>query len=245
MEEYQQMLGFLPPTSNAEYHYHTLDTSVINGPVDWRAQKKVNAVKNQGSCGSCWAFSAVSAAESKHAIVSGQLVQLSEQQLVDCSHNSNYGCNGGMYDRAWADVQKQGGFMKSSDYPYTGKVGSCRFSASKVAAKVTGYHMVQRNSPDQLKAALAKGPVSVGIAASSKAFQSYRSGIFNDAGCGTRLDHAVTAVGWGSEGGKEFFIVRNSWGAGWGESGYIRMAAVTSGSGVCGLYQYPAYPDTN
>jgi len=134
--------------------------------------------------------------------------------------------------------------MKQQDYPYTGRQGSCRFSSSKAVVKVTGYRLVQRNSPDQLKAALAMGPVSVGISAGNRAFQSYKGGIFNGAGCGTQTDHAVVAVGWGSQGGQEFFLIRNSWGASWGEQGYIRMA-VTGGAGVCGLYAYPAYVDTN
>jgi len=106
MEEYKRLLGFRPPEDNEHLHFHKFDTSVSNGPVDWKAKGKVNPVKNQGSCGSCWAFSAVASAESKHAINSGQLLQLSEQQLVDCSKSSNYGCSGGMYDRAWGDVKK-------------------------------------------------------------------------------------------------------------------------------------------
>lgn len=131
-QEYKRLLGGVPEISSGENDvYAHLDYSAINGPIDWRAQGKVNAVKNQGSCGSCWAFSATSTVESKHAIRTGALLQLSEQQLVDCSHSSNNGCNGGMYDRAWKDVKSMGGQEKSADYPYTGKDGSCKFSSSK------------------------------------------------------------------------------------------------------------------
>lgn len=241
--EYKRLLGAMEAGAEIEkLSIHKFEAS--NGPVDWRSSGKVNAVKDQGTCGSCWAFSATSAVESKHAIRSGQLVQLSEQQLVDCSHSSNYGCQGGMYDRAWSDTQSMGGQQTASSYPYTGRQGGCRFNKASAVVQVTGQRRVTPNNPDQLKAALGTGPVSVALSAGNRAFQSYKSGVFDGAGCGTQIDHAVVAVGWGTENGRDYFIIRNSWGPNWGERGYIRLAA-TGGVGVCGVLQYPAYPETN
>ena len=179
-----------------------------------------------------------------HAIKTGSLQRGSEQQLVDCSHTYNYGCQGGMYDRAWNDLRTQGGLQTESSYPYTGSQGSCRFNKGSVFATPTSSRLVQANNPEQIKAALANGPVSIGLSAGNSAFQSYRSGVWNGAGCGTQLDHAVLAVGWGNQNGQDFFIVRNSWGATWGESGYIRLLS-QGGLGTCGMNQYPAQVTTN
>ncbi len=243
-EEYQQLLGARDIELSEPHHIHAFDENNIpNGGIDWRTQGKVNAVKNQGSCGSCWAFSAVSSAESIHAIKTGQLARLSEQEVVDCSHSGNQGCNGGMYDRAWSDIQKLGGFMSESSYPYTGRQGTCRFNKANVQASPTGYRLIQANNPAQIKAALNNGPVSIALAAGNNGFQSYRSGVYNGAGCGTQIDHAVVAVGWGNN-GQDYFIIRNSWGGSWGEQGYIRLLS-QNGVGTCGMNQYPAQVSTN
>ena len=132
-EEYNALLGLKDVELQANGHVHHFDEAA-NGPVDWRQSGKVNSVKNQGSCGSCWAFSAVSSVESMHAIKTGSLQRGSEQQLVDCSHTYNYGCQGGMYDRAWNDLRTMGGLQTESSYPYTGAQGSCRFNKASVFA---------------------------------------------------------------------------------------------------------------
>ena len=211
----------------------------VNGPIDWRSQGKVNAVKNQGNCGSCWAFSATATMESIHAINKGQLNRLSEQEVVDCSHTGNNGCSGGMYDRAWNDMQKLGGFQTESSYPYTAKAGTCRFNKGSVAAIPAGQTQIRRNDPNAIKAALVNGPVSIALAAGNPYFQGYKGGVLSDSRCPTQIDHAVVAVGWGTTGSQDYFIIRNSWGASWGEQGHIRIAAA-SGAGVCGMNTYPA-----
>lgn len=131
-----------------------------------------------------------------------------------------------------------------SDYQYTGKDGSCQANASEGKVLVTQIHNVKAESVDQLKAAIAKGPVSVTIDAETTTFQMYNAGILDSAECGTELDHAVAAVGYGTENGQDFYIVRNSWGASWGENGYIRIAA-KDGKGICGIQQVSLYPSTN
>jgi len=133
--------------------------------------------------------------------------------------------------------------MAESDYPYTARDGSCKAKqGSKI--RVQGYKNVQANSVPALKSAIAAGPTSVTIEADQMVFQMYTGGILDSTSCGTNLDHAVTAVGYGSESGKDYYIVRNSWGASWGEQGYIRIAAV-SGAGICGIQEESLYPSTN
>jgi len=121
-----------------------------------------------------------------------------------------------------------------SDYPYTAHTGSCSFNASLGKVKVERVNTVPSNSVEQLKAAIASGPVSVTVQADTSVFQMYSSGILDSEECGTNLDHAITAVGFGTEGGQDFYIVRNSWGASWGDHGYIKIAAV-EGAGICGI----------
>lgn len=133
----------------------------------------------------------------------------------------------------------------TADYPYTARDGTCRKSSVPVEVKVTQVHSVQKGSSAQLIAAINKGPVSVTVEADRPAFQQYQSGILNSSSCGTSLDHAITAVGYGTEGAVQYYIVRNSWGASWGESGYIKIAATASGSGICGIQQISVWPNTN
>jgi len=136
------------------------------------------------------------------------------------------------------------GMELESVYPYTGVDGTCKYSAASGKVKVTKFADVTVDSVDQLKAAIAQGPVSVAIEADKMVFQFYSGGIFNNAACGTNLDHGVVAVGYGTENGTTYYIVRNSWGASWGESGYIRIAAV-AGEGICGIQMDPSWPTTN
>jgi C1A family cysteine protease len=181
-------------------------------PVDWRG--KMNAVRNQGSCGSCWSFAATATFEGRYAIKKGSKVELSEQQMVDCATACN-GCGGGWSSRALQYIQSAGGQMSRASYPYTGVKGSCKFSSTKVAARVSAVSGVS-----DAKSAVASGPVAVYLQATS-AFQGYGGGIFNGV-CG-QYNHAVTVVGWGASGSSEYWIIRNSWGSGWGESGHIRV----------------------
>lgn len=215
--------------------------NVVPESVDWRTQNKVSAVKNQGSCGSCWAFSAVGALEGLNAIKNNNLVQFSEQQLVDCSQKQgNEGCNGGLMDSAFQYVIENG--IETEDvYPYTGSDDTCVASAGKSSFKIGGFVDVPQNSSAQLKAAIALNPVSVAIEADGFWFQFYFGGVFNSS-CGTDLDHGVLAVGYGSENGQNYWIVKNSWGGSWGESGYIRIADNGDGPGLCGILMSASYP---
>lgn len=134
--------------------------------------------------------------------------------------------------------------MTTTNYPYTGRDGTCKYNSALTTGKgATGYVTIAANDPDAMKMALAGQPLAVSIEADQSLFQNYVSGIFDSAECGTMLNHAVIVVGWGvdAESQEEYWTVRNSWGAAWGEAGYIRMA-ITSGAGICGVQIEPLYP---
>jgi len=216
------------------------DESDNGATKDWRSAGGVNSVKNQGGCGSCWAFGATAGTEHAHWRASGSLLNLSEQQLVDCSPY-DHGCNGGFHTNAWTYLRSHPQ-MLTSQYPYTGRAGSCRASGGSVT--VSGWQSVSRGSVSQHKAALNTGVVSIALAAGNSQFQMYRSGILDSTACPTQIDHAVAMVGYGNEGGKDYWIVRNSWGSGWGDRGYIRIAA-HEGAGICGCQNYSYLVATN
>jgi len=203
-----------------------------SGGIDWRTKGAVNAVKNQGQCGSCWAFSANMAMEGAHFIASGSLLSFAEQQLVDCS-KSNYGCNGGMQPTSFT-YYKSNFAMAESSYSYTAKNGTCRYDGRGTGVKASSYKMVTANSPSAIKAALNVQPVSILVDAEQGVFSSYKSGIMDSASCGTSLDHAVGMVGYGSENGVEYWIMRNSWGTYWGDQGYMEIKIVNNSPGICG-----------
>jgi C1A family cysteine protease len=216
-----------------------LDETSVPTSVDWRTQGAVTPIKNQGQCGSCWSFSTTGSLEGLHFIKNGTLLSFSEQQLVDCSSSyGNDGCNGGLMDDAFKYVEAKGVELEST-YPYTAKSGTCKYVASKTVFKNTGYSDVAVNSPTQLQAAVAQGPVSIAIEADQSAFQQYTSGIISS-NCGTSLDHGVLIVGYASN----YWIVKNSWGTTWGLQGYVNIATGTqnNGAGVCGINSDPSYP---
>ncbi|KAF8098932.1 hypothetical protein N665_0255s0009 [Sinapis alba] len=221
-----------------------VNKEVLPETVDWRRKGAVNAIKNQGSCGSCWAFSTAAAVEGINKIVTGELISLSEQELVDCDRSYNQGCNGGLMDYAFQFIMKNGGLNTEQDYPYHGSNGKCN-SLLKNSRVVTidGYEDVPTEDETALKRAVSYQPVSVAIEAGGRVFQHYQSGIFTGK-CGTDMDHAVVAVGYGSENGVDYWIVRNSWGQRWGEDGYIRMERnlASSKSGKCGIAIEASYP---
>lgn len=212
--------------------------------VDWRTKGAVNPVKDQGQCGSCWAFSATSAIESAWFLSGKTLSNLAEQELVDCGGSTgNYGCNGGWMDWAFQYIINAGGQELTSDYPYTAVDGSCKFTPSKVAAKISKYVDIPQNNCDSLLTAIAQQPVSVAIAANAIMF--YNSGVFASTTCGTSLNHGVTAVGYDTDPTtkQNYYIVRNSWSASWGEQGYIRMSRdVQTSTGICGICMVASYP---
>jgi len=210
-----------------------LNTNDIPTSIDWRTLGAVGPVKNQGACGSCWSFSTTGDVEGSHFLKTGKFVSLSEQDLVDCDHNGDQGCNGGLPTNAFESIIQAGGIESESDYPYKGIDGQCQFQKSKVAVTISNYTCVAPDE-EQIAAYLAtNGPLSIGINANT--LQFYFGGIVNpwDILCSPKhLDHGVLMVGYGVEGNTPYWIVKNSWGEGWGEKGYFR---IIRNKNKCGL----------
>ncbi|CAL9758747.1 unnamed protein product [Musa acuminata subsp. burmannicoides] len=223
------------------YVHHAGDE--LPASVDWRAEGAVAAVKDQGRCASGWAFATIAAVEGINKIVTGDLIRLSEQELVDCDTAYNLGCNGGIVDYAFAFIISNGGIDTEDDYPYKGHEDKCNWLRKNAkAVSIDGFEDVPTNDEKALLKAVANQPVSVAIEAGSREFQLYRSGVFTGR-CGTDLDHGAVIVGYGTDHGKDYWIVRNSWGEDWGEAGYIRMErSVNTSAGKCGIAMLPSYP---
>jgi len=214
--------------------------------VDWRTEGYVTDVKNQGHCGSCWAFSATGSMEGAWFKKQNKLVSLSEQNLVDCDKQS-LGCKGGSMEQAFEFVIKNGGIDTEESYPYKGVDGHCSFNTTNVGASITSFKRIKSGDEKQLLKEVAKiGPISVGIDASRPSFHLYKEGIYYEKTCSsTKLDHGVLVVGYGEDKNEnkengEYWIVKNSWGPTWGMKGYINMSRNKDNN--CGIATDPSYP---
>ncbi|KAI5567742.1 hypothetical protein BDE02_13G111900 [Populus trichocarpa] len=191
--------------TNEEFKFTYLGFQKLPAAVDWRKKGAVTPIKDQGQCGSCWAFSAVAAVEGINKIKTGKLVSLSEQELMECDVSSDtQGCEGGDMKITFQYIKKIGGITTENDYPYKGKDGTCQKKKT-------------RDHANRVQAAVAQQPVSVAIDAGNFEFQLYSSGIFSGS-CADQLNHGVAAVGYGESRGREYWLVKNSWGRDWGES---------------------------
>jgi len=212
--------------------------------IDWRDEHKVSSVKNQGQCGSCWAFSSVGATESAWAIKHNQLYNLSEQELVDCS-SENHGCEGGEMDFAFQYIMNHS-LCTNLSYPYiANNDNTCAINQCKPIVHISNYSDVYPNNETLLRYAVAQQPVSVAIQANKRSFQMYQSGIYNDPDCGYELDHGVLVVGYGydEQSDMKYWIIKNSWSSSWGENGFIRILRDSNDTrGLCGIAMMPSYP---
>ena len=242
-EEFRQFkTGYIPQkkTKLLSYNVENIKTDYPSS-LDWVEKGVVTEVKNQGQCGSCWSFSATGAIESAYAIKTGQLISLSEQELVDCS-SANMGCRGGLFDYAFEFVEKYG-LCAETDYPYEAQNEDCSKSDCELRVKISSYKDVPKSNEDELLKALLKQPISVAVEADKTGFQFYKSGVFSGR-CGTNLDHAILLVGYGEEDGIKYWKIKNSWGKNWGEDGYIKILRHGGHNiaGQCGIALSPSYP---
>ena len=249
--EYKAILGYRRAEGSRKAPT-LLDTAANADSKDWRELGAVTPVKDQGSCGSCWSFSSTGSLEGSHFVATGELLSFSEQQLVDCAFLSygNLACNGGLQDNAYNYLEAGYNMMTEDDYPYvsgtTRSKGTCAYDASKATAvTVSDYTAITVESESQMIAGLNKQPLAIAIEADKLCFQTYSSGVFDNDACGTSLDHAVLAVGYGTENGQDYYIVKNSWNTTWGDQGYIKIARTGDGAGICGIQLDPEYPTSN
>ncbi|XP_021004081.1 cathepsin L-like peptidase [Parasteatoda tepidariorum] len=246
-EEYMQSLnGF--KVSDEGHHKNVsewipLKDADVPAEVDWRKEGLVTKVKDQEDCGACWAFSSTGALEGQNMRKTGKLASLSEQNLIDCV-KENDGCGGGFMDPAFEYVKGNQGIDTEESYEYKNKVGSCIFKKEYIGATCTGHVDIPTGDEEALRQAVATvGPISVGINAHHEEFHTYRSGIYDQPDCKNKLydlTHAVLVVGYGSENGVDYWLVKNSWGLSYGMNGYIKMSR--NKDNQCGIATFASYP---
>ena len=241
-----QYKGLLPeeptPSNTTKYfisssHFKPLET------VDWREKGAVTPVKDQKRCESCWSFSSTGVIEGQHFLKTNQLVSLSEQNLMDCADGTkgDVGCKPFSKYTAFDYVRDNGGLDTEESYPYKAASETCQFSTSSVGATVTGYVKIPQNESALLEAVTRVGPISVSIDASNATFHHYSGGVYYNPLCSNKtLDHAVLVVGYGTQNGQDYWLVKNSWGEDWGMDGYIMMARNRNNN--CGIVTQAVYP---
>jgi len=228
--------------TDPEHVYQYEPTQALPTSVDWRTKGIVTPVKDQGQCGSCWSFSTTGSVEGAWAM-NHTLVSLSEQNLMDCSRAyGNMGCNGGMMDNAFKYIINNHGIDTEASYPYQAYTSyNCKYSTANKGASITSYKDVTSGSEAALQNAVAYRPVSVAIDASHSSFQLYTSGVYYEPACSsTSLDHGVLTVGYGTGTSGDYWIVKNSWGTGWGMQGYIYMSRNKNNN--CGIATAASFP---
>eukprot|EP00938_MAST-03A_sp_MAST-3A-sp1_P004566 g4566.t1 len=229
-EQYLGLSGSLPEDAPVARDIEVTDVDSI----DWVEKGAVTPVKNQGQCGSCWAFSTTGNIEGVTFLKTGNLVSLSEQELVDCDKNyGDMGCQGGLPSNAYKFVLAEGGIDTESSYSYSGTGGTCKESSGKVGATISNWTAISTDETQIASQLVQRGPLSIGINAAM--MQLYMGGVANplDILCNKKnLDHGVLIVGYGTDSGKDYWKIKNSWGSGWGEKGYYR---IIRGKGKCGL----------
>jgi cathepsin L len=236
-------LNITKKTDKRAYVQGTKPALPKDAVVDWRTKGAVTGIKDQGQCGSCWSFSATGSMEGAYFLSTGNLVSLSEQNLIDCSTSQgNEGCNGGLMDQAFQYVIQNSGIDTEASYPYTASgPNSCQYDVSNLGAKISAYADVSSGDEGALQSAANNQPISVAIDASHSSFQFYSSGVYSEPACSsTQLDHGVLVVGYGTESGSAYWIVKNSWGTSWGDNGYILMSRNNGNN--CGIATSASYP---
>ncbi|UYV60934.1 CTSL [Cordylochernes scorpioides] len=234
VRSYEQKIDLYEPSEDME----------LPSSLDWRTKGYVTEVMDQGHCGSCWAFSATGALEGQHFRKTGKLVSLSKQNLVDCaSSEGNSACEGGEMTKAYKYVIKNNGIDTEESYPYKAENGTCHYNSSTIGATCKSYKAIAHDEKNLQKALAAEGPISIGIDSSLISSQLYKGGIFNNPKCGNdpdSINHAVLLVGYGTENGIDYWLVKNSWSITWGEKGYVRMSR--NKNNQCGIATDASYP---
>ena len=229
--------------TNATDLYHKTSGAALPSSVDWRKEGLVTEVKDQGKCGSCWAFSTTGSLEGAHAKKTSKLVSLSEQNLIDCDKKDK-GCKGGLMTTAFKYIEENGGIDTEASYPYKGKSEikeRCKFKKADIGATVSRHISIKMLDCVALKEAVGTiGPISAAMDASHSSFQLYKRGIYEPKKCSeSQLDHGILVVGYGSLEGEEYWLVKNSWGKKWGMEGYFMIAAKNNLCGICTSACYP------